>query len=101
MIPSVIAQINIGQQFKPAQTFNSIGSLLNIIVPNLFLGAGFILFVGIIITGLKFLTGGPNPENMKKTKAGLTYAIVGFAIIIFSYLLIKLLGTILNINFFI
>lgn len=101
MFLSTLAQINIGQRFKPAQTFNSIGSFLNIIVPNLFLGAGFILFVGIIIVGFKLLSGGANPENIKKTKATFTYAVVGFSIIILSYLFIKLLGTILNIDFLI
>lgn len=101
MHSTFLAQIDIQDHFQPAHDFGTISSLLNIIVPNIFLGAGLILFLGIVFAGLKLLTTNPSAEDMKKTKATLTYTLAGFAIIIFSYLFIKLLGTILKIDFYI
>lgn len=84
--------------FPPAANFQTIADIINILIPTAMIGAGVILFVMIAVSGLSILQSGGNPEKLKKAQGTLTASIAGFAIIIVSYIIIKLLDVILGLN---
>ena len=94
--------IDIAPFFTPAQTFPTIGSLVSVIVPNLFIIAGIGFFIMIILAGLKFInSAGKDPTELTKARDHLAAAVVGLLIVFLSYFVIliieKLTGiTILN-----
>ena len=54
--------------------------------------AGIVLFIMLIIGGLGYLTSTGDPEKVKKSGAILTWAIVGFVLLIASWFILKLLS---------
>lgn len=86
--------LNIQDVFEPAKKFTSIASLFNIIVPNVIILAGIIFFVITLRAGFILLGSSGNPEQMKKAQKLLTYGVVGLVIILFSYILVKLVPVI-------
>ena len=89
----MVYAVDIGQEFAPAQKFGTLASILNVIVPNLFILAGVILFILLIGGGLMVVigAGGGDPNQAGKGQKAITYALVGFLIIFASYWLIKII----------
>lgn len=54
--------------------------------------AGIVLFVMLIIGGLGYLTSAGDPEKVKKAGGTITWAILGFVLLIASWFILKLLG---------
>lgn len=75
-----------------------IGTLLNIFFPLVMLGGALILFAMLMLGGFRWLTAGDNPESVKKAQQTLTFAVFGLLVVFLSYLGVKLLGYILNLN---
>lgn len=82
----------------PAARFSTLSSLLNVIVPNLMIGAAVILFIMITLGGFSYVQSHGNPENLKKAQALFLYSLIGFIIVISSFLIIKLIGSIFNLG---
>lgn len=59
---------------------NIIGSLLFI--------AGIILFITLIMGGIKFITSGGDPKGLESAKKTLTYALVGIVLVTAGYLVL-------------
>ena len=96
----VFAAVDIKDVFGPAKTFPTLGSLLNVIVPNLFLLAGVILFVLLIGGGLAVVVGAGsgNPEQAAKGKKAITYAVAGLLIIFASWWVIKIIEKVTGVS---
>jgi type IV secretion system pilin len=79
-------------------SFDSPATLISLIVNNLYVIAGIILFFFVIAGGLGILL---NPSNADKAKQGaktITTAIIGFAILFSSYWIIRIIEAITGIN---
>jgi hypothetical protein len=85
------------KNFAPAR-FSSISDILNVLVPNLMIGAGIIFFIMLIISGFWFMNSDGNAENLKKIKQLLVASIIGISIVFTSYLVIKLLGVLFGLQ---
>ncbi len=68
--------------------FTYLAHLLQALVPL----TGFLAFIMILVGGFKFLTAGSNAENLEKAKKTLTFAIIGLALVILSWLTIKVIA---------
>lgn len=90
--------LNISSQFPPAARFYSLSQFVNLIIPTLIIGAGVILMIMIVFAGFSILQSGGNPEALKKTQKLLTASIVGFSIIIASYIIVRLSNVVLNLK---
>lgn len=58
----------------------------------LFMASAFIvlvLFIMLVTGALKYLTSLGNPEKLKKARGTMTYALIGFALFISAYLILK------------
>ena len=82
----------------PIAKFSTVAIITNIISPILITG-GAILFLVMIFSGaFTLITAGDSPDKVTKAQHAITYAVLGLVIVLFSYLAVKLLGVVLNIQ---
>ena len=83
LVPTAHA-IDIATEFGPAKYFNTLGSLVNVLLPNLFTIAGTITLGAIVIAGIKVIAhaGSGDAKETEKDKAAFTAAVVGLIIIV-------------------
>lgn len=89
----VFAAVDIGKEFGPAQKFGTLASFLNVIVPNLLLLAGVILFILLVVGGLMVIVGAGKGEGEQvgRGQKAVTYALIGFIIIFASWWIIRII----------
>lgn len=84
-------QINSGTGIKKYET---VSDLLSIILPNVYVIAGLILFFLLIAGGFVIMTSGDNPEKQSKGAKAITASIIGFIVIFASYWIIQIIETV-------
>lgn len=89
--------INYPDNFKFGAN-SSIGDIISQLLPYIFVIAGLMLFIFLIIGGFGLLTSGGNPDKMKAAQGKITSAIIGFVIIFISYWLMRILEIIFGIS---
>lgn len=79
--------------FSPAGSFPTIGSLLNVLIPNILILAGIAFLVMFIFVGFQLISkaGFLEPAELQKIQAALTMIVIGMIIIISAYWLIKII----------
>lgn len=80
-----------GKGIADIPEFNTLGGLLSVIVPNIFLIAGLILFVMALFGGFSIISANGSKEKLEQGTKTLTGAIIGFVIIFVSYWIIQLI----------
>lgn len=83
--------------FAPAK-FASIANLLNVILPTVTIVIALAALVYMLYGTFLWITGGDNPEQIKKAQMTITFAIIGLFIVVFSFFVVKLIGYVLNIQ---
>ena len=79
-----------------------IGQLTSSILPNLIIFAGVLFLLLIIYSGyLLIIHGGQYnpPAVVAKAKAMITYALIGFLLVVSAYFILQILGVITGVNF--
>jgi len=66
-------------------------SIINSLLPSIFIFAGIILFAMLIGGGFSIFVSAGNPEKIKKGQAMLVNALIGFFIIFAAYWIIQIL----------
>ncbi len=56
--------------------------------------AGVATVFFIVIAGIRYITSGGDPSNVAKARGTLTYAIIGLAVIVMAFVIIKLFSAI-------
>ncbi|HLD91826.1 MAG TPA: hypothetical protein VI795_00355 [Patescibacteria group bacterium] len=82
----------------PPATFDNLIVVFTSVVLSLMSLGGITLFILIFTSGFKYLTSGGDPKALEAAKKTLTYAIGGFVLFIFSYLILKIIGTITGVE---
>jgi hypothetical protein len=95
---TVFARINIIDYFPIA--FGSFGELLGTLIPNLFILAGAILLVLLIIGGFGIIlsAGKGEKEGIMKNRQLIVASLIGFLLIISSYWIIRIVSVITGLN---
>ena len=75
-----------------------IGSIITKLLNYVYVFAGLILLVMLIMGGLGLMTAAGNPDKMKAGYGKITNALIGFLIIFISYFVVQLVETILGIK---
>jgi len=78
--------------------FTDIATFLKIILPLTMIGSALIFLVMALFGGFTWLTAGGNPENLAKAQKTFVSAIVGLVIVVFAFILTKMIGYILNVQ---
>ncbi len=82
----------------PLQGINTIGDLINRILPFLTAFAGVILLFVFIWGGYDFITSQGNADKVKSAQAKITTGIIGFVLLIISYLLVRVIAKIFGLE---
>lgn len=96
----LLSQVNIKDKFAPANNFENIGNLINTVIPIFITGAALIFLGMALYGGYIWITSGGTQENLNKAQKIFTSAIIGLFIVFFAFVLIKIIGYILQINIF-
>ncbi len=78
--------------------FGTISVFLNILLPLATTAAAIIFLFMMLSAALSIITHGDNPEAIKKAQHSMGFAVLGLAIVIFSFLFVRLLGKILGVT---
>jgi hypothetical protein len=74
-----------------ANTFATPADLINTIMPNIFVFAGILLFVFVVVAGFRMVS---NPDDKKQAEEGkkaITFAITGFAVLLGAYWIVQVI----------
>jgi len=83
--------------FTPAK-YTNLATIINVILPFLTLGAALIFLVMALYGAFVWVTSGGSQENLTKAQKIFTSSVIGFVIVIFAFVFIKLIGYILKVN---
>lgn len=84
--------------FPPAGIFTTFGDVATTVVTILTGISGSIAIVLIIIAGIKFVTSGGDPKKLAGAQATITYAIIGIAITVLAFVILKALQIFIGSN---
>jgi hypothetical protein len=83
--------------------FSSLGSAVSVILPNILVFAGVLLFIMIIYSGFQLISlGGQynlNSEKVTKAKQMTYYAVIGFLLVISAYFILQIISKVTGIDF--
>lgn len=93
-------RITVGEQSieGPLEGINNIADVINRILPFLITAAGIILLFVFIWGGYDFITSQGSAEKVKSAQAKITTGIIGFVLLIISYLLVRLIARIFGVG---
>lgn len=78
--------------------FNNIGDIVGTILPTAITAAGIAALGFLILGGFKYLTAAGDEKAIKSAQKTITGAVVGLVIVVFSYMVIRILETVLGIK---
>ncbi len=74
------------------------GDIINATLPYVFAFAGISLLVFLMLGGLQMMTAKGDPKAIEGAQAKITSALIGFVIIIISYVLVKVVTSLLGLG---
>ncbi|MDP3955109.1 MAG: hypothetical protein Q8Q15_01970 [bacterium] len=98
----MVYAVNIGDIYEPAKTFPTVGSLISVLLPNVFILAGVVFFLLLIFGGFGLImgAGGGDPQKTGQGKQAITAAVIGFLVIFLSYWIIKIIEVVTGLKIF-
>lgn len=93
----VDAQVNWNGTY-PWTKFGSIASIVNFFTPILITGGAILFLVMTLSAAFNVLTAAGSADKIAKAQKTFMFAIVGLMIVISSYLIVRLLGSVLSIE---
>ncbi|OGD93918.1 hypothetical protein A2697_04950 [Candidatus Curtissbacteria bacterium RIFCSPHIGHO2_01_FULL_41_44] len=95
-LTAIIAQITLPKSDveKKFSAQGLIGKIISEFLPVVLGIAGFITVIVIIISGIQFITSGGNPEAAAAARGRLTFAVIGFVIIILAFAILQIVDKI-------
>lgn len=96
----LVQQIDVGgQSLKgPLVGINNLSDIVNKVVAFLIPLGGIILLFVMIWGGYDFMMSRGQPEKIKSAQAKITTGIIGFVLLVFAYVITKLLATIFGVG---
>ena len=83
---------------NPVAKFSSISSFTNIVIPLMMLAGGFASLAMLLLGAFRYITSSGNPEKLAKAQSVMLYAVMGIFLMVISFVLIKIIGFILNVD---
>lgn len=74
-----------------ASEYTGVNTLLNNIVPNIYIAAGIVIFFMILFGGFSIMTGGSDSHKIDEGKKVITSAIIGLLVLFGSYWIIQII----------
>ena len=86
------------EEIDSVLTIQGFEYIFNNIVSVIFPLAGIVLFIILLMGGLKFITAGGEPPKIEEARKTLTFAIAGIVLIALSFLILKVIQEITGVN---
>jgi Zn-dependent protease with chaperone function len=106
-VNSLLAKVDIGTDFliqpgKGIREIGTLGDIISVLLQNIYVLAGLVLFILLIVGGVIFImgAGGDNPDQAKKGKQAITAALLGFIVIFCAYWIIRIIEILTGISIF-
>jgi len=82
--------------------FGSIGEIISNLLNNVYVIAGVLLFILLIVGGVGFImgAGADNPEKAKRGKQAITAALIGFVVIFCAYWIVRIIEILTGVSIF-
>ncbi|MBW7959971.1 hypothetical protein B6D29_04150 [Microgenomates bacterium UTCPR1] len=93
-----LSQVDIQKQFVPAGKINSIGGIVNLLLPIMLIGSALIFLAMSLFGGFMYITQGDNPEGLKKARSTVIFAVLGLVIVIISFVAVQIIGKMFGIQ---
>ena len=108
MINNILAQqLEVGDSANTIQgplkgpgemPINNLGDIISIVLKFIIPLGGIILFFVLVISGIGIMTSAGNPEKLKTAGARITTAIIGFVLLILTYVIINFVSKIFGLG---
>lgn len=99
IVPPVFAEVNFGDKsVNPIAKFDSVTTFVNLIIPVMMIGGGFITLTMLLLGAYRYLTSEGNPEKISKAQSVIVYAIIGLFLIVASFIITKIIGFVLKVD---
>lgn len=82
----------------PPATLSNLETVFGNVVKSALAFAGIVLFILLIVGGLKYITSGGDPKAAEGAQKTITYAIGGLVLILLSYLILVLIHNITGVD---
>lgn len=83
---------------RDVATLDCIPAVFQNIILGAFLFAGIVAVILIIYSGIRFITSGGDPKQVEGARKTMTYAIIGFIVILLSFAILNLISTVTGVN---
>ena len=83
---------------SPLVGYNTIGDIVNNVVPFIMTMAGIILFFVLMWGGFDYVTSQGQPEKLKTANAKITAGVIGFILLVLSFLITRILAYIFGVG---
>jgi branched-subunit amino acid transport protein AzlD len=77
--------------------YSGIGSLINNILPNIYIAGGVVIFFMIILGGFTIITNAKDPHKIEEGGKTITSAIIGLLVLFASYWIIQIIQVVTGI----
>ena len=99
VIPQVYAQVNFGDKdVNPIAKLSSISTFVNIFIPLMMIVGGTAALIMLLYGAYMYLTSEGNPEKVKKAQSTLMYAVIGLFFMAISFVITKVIGSVLKVD---
>lgn len=88
--------LRLSDSTRVSSVYDNPAFLVNLIISNLFIVAGIIFFLFLILAGFKFITGGQ--KGAEDAKGIIQTALIGFVIMFAAYWIIQIVALLTGIN---
>jgi hypothetical protein len=84
--------------FAPAKIL-SVATLMKVILPLVILVMALVFLVVLFRSAFQILTAGDNQEAVSKAQKTISFAVLGLVLVVTSFLLVRIIGMILKVQF--
>ena len=96
LFSTLLAEVDIGKAFPPADKFGSIGSLVSLLSRVVGLGGALLVVASIVFTAYLYLSSGGEAKNIEKAKGMLTGTVIGMVVIATAYWITQIIAKFLG-----
>lgn len=82
----------------PRWSFGDLGQLISILLQAALIVAGLATFAFLVLAGIQYITSGGEKAQMEAARGRITNAILGLAIVVGSYAIIRIIETVFGIS---
>ena len=79
-------------------TLDCVPIIVHNIIFGAFLFSGIVAVILIIYSGIKFILSGGDPKQVEGARKTMTYAIIGFILILLSFVILNLISTVTGVS---